>query len=52
MFTPLDPEPYGNFWYPGSKKKIIDADPQHQCCGADGAEIIWGPGAGAENKFS
>ena len=24
-----------------------------QCCGAGagGAEIIWGPGAGAENKF-
>ena len=27
--------------------------PQNQCCGAGagGAEIILGPGAGAENKF-
>ena len=40
------------FGIPDPKKKIIDADPQHQCCGADGAEIIWRPGAGAENKFS
>ena len=24
---------------------------KNQCSGASGAEITWGPGAGAENKF-
>ena len=35
------------------KKKICDLQKVcvRQCCGAGGAEIIGGPGAGAENKF-
>ena len=35
------------------KKKNCDLQKVcvRQCCGAGGAEIIGGPGAGAENKF-
>ena len=39
----------------GGKNRInyLQYSPFYQCCraGACGAKIIWGPGAGAENKF-
>ena len=39
----------------GGKNRInyLQYSPFYQCCraGASGAKIIWGPGAGAENKF-